>query len=1093
MKLQDLVNDPKNSLAQGSLESINRSRYSEIIEHLTSYRFWKGDRRRDVRSLWEHQAAGLALASAYICADANLPAEGAPEAALLKMPTGTGKSGVVAILARCLPDIKKVLILTPRDALASQLENDVRWRFWQALGLCVEPGRTFVAGKKDMGAELPEAVVCRLWPRQAAELSKVVASHERVVIVGTFQALNQIRIETATGRSADKEELIAQLGSFDLVIVDEAHYEPAPSWSRAVREFALPTILLSATPYRNDYKSFRVRGRYVFNLSIDEATRKRVIRIVDFKTMAAKGANDIERFVAMLSSEAPNLLSAAKQYTKNPKLIVRVDEFSKGKVLQTKLAAALGSRPLFIHHQIAKVDITKRQFPNVDSARNWPEAASTQCWIHETKLLEGIDDSSFVAVAILDRFQNARQLVQQIGRAIRTTEPGSKSAQTAYVLALPELERKLKDSWTRYTNFEKYASVDPTRLVEAEGALPDRLLENLPDYQYVAGEFRPKFAAEQANASDFRLPASASVMSLTSDFELEAAAREVHESLLNEDRFKPVRIDGLPANAVGFAYYGWRSSPYLSLQYFPEWTLGVCVLVQVDDLLLVCDSGGIVFCPSDICATKPERNVLQRLMPHGSEKRPVRINRMSTFSLDTSDRAIRSMSIRSRSIADTVDLLDPVMVPTTTSGYVHNHARYVGFSRARVSEKMAETLPLLEFCKWTNKIAMEIKNEDSRSNVVFDRYAKLRGPLTHAQANPRSILLDLDGDLLGMDDEQPNPNGLDVDFDDLCADVEEGSFKVKLGGVEYSCEIEFDAMTQRYKLRSDALDQKYPAIPSDDGRPAVPFTTWINRDQAYRIIVAEKPVVYAGRRFYEPNLEYKTANGDIPILANVVSVPVLGAIDSEKGERLYSRRREEWSQSSLFGVVHSICQARRGRASWGQLYNDLRGFDIVICDDDSQEIGDFVAIDNRRKRVALIHAKVADGASMSTTALQVVGRQVLASLAFCSSVAREAKVKPGRWATRVNANGVQLNLNRVFRNAERLRVPELEGLASSVLADRSWNREIWILAGSLMSRSAVEQAIHDGPGNQANQFLMYLDSLITGCARVNSTLKIYCH
>jgi hypothetical protein len=165
----------------------------------------------------------------------------------------------------------------------------------------------------------------------------------------------------------------------------------------------------------------------------------------------------------------------------------------------------------------------------------------------------------------------------------------------------------------------------------------------------------------------------------------------------------------------------------------------------------------------------------------------------------------------------------------------------------------------------------------------------------------------------------------------------------------------------------------------------------------------------------------------------------------------------------------------------------------VICDDDSEEIGDFIAIDNRNRRVALIHAKVATGASMSTTALQVVGRQVLASLAFCSSVARHAKVRPGRWATRVNANGVQLNLNRVFRNAERLMIPELEILASGVLAERSWNREIWILAGNLMSRSVVEQAIHDGPGNREHQFLMYLDSLITGCARVNSNLKVYCH
>jgi superfamily II DNA or RNA helicase len=44
-------------------------------------------------------------------------------------------------------------------------------------------------------------------------------------------------------------------------------------------------------------------------------------------------------------------------------------------------------------------------------------------WLHQTKLLEGVDDPSFVAVAIYDVFGNARQLVQQIGRVLRFARP----------------------------------------------------------------------------------------------------------------------------------------------------------------------------------------------------------------------------------------------------------------------------------------------------------------------------------------------------------------------------------------------------------------------------------------------------------------------------------------------------------------------------------------------------------------------------------------------------------------------------------------------------------------------------------------------
>lgn len=40
--------------------------------------------------------------------------------------------------------------------------------------------------------------------------------------------------------------------NIDLVTVDEGHREPAPKWAREVRVLARHTILLAATPYRND-------------------------------------------------------------------------------------------------------------------------------------------------------------------------------------------------------------------------------------------------------------------------------------------------------------------------------------------------------------------------------------------------------------------------------------------------------------------------------------------------------------------------------------------------------------------------------------------------------------------------------------------------------------------------------------------------------------------------------------------------------------------------------------------------------------------------------------------------------------------------
>lgn len=50
--------------------------------------------------------------------------------ALVRMPTGTGTSGVIALAAQELVSAKDVLLLTPWDALVEQLADDVASRFW---------------------------------------------------------------------------------------------------------------------------------------------------------------------------------------------------------------------------------------------------------------------------------------------------------------------------------------------------------------------------------------------------------------------------------------------------------------------------------------------------------------------------------------------------------------------------------------------------------------------------------------------------------------------------------------------------------------------------------------------------------------------------------------------------------------------------------------------------------------------------------------------------------------------------------------------------------------------------------------------------
>ena len=77
----------------------------------------------------------------------------------------------------------------------------------------------------------------------------------------------------------------------------------------------------------------------------------------------------------------------------------------------------------------------------------------------------------------------------------------------------------------------------------------------------------------------------------------------------------PSRSAACPRTRSGSFTYAWRSSPYLELHFFPEWTLGVCVLVRASKFLFVSDTGGIVLDPTGFGLRRADRRAVASLMP----------------------------------------------------------------------------------------------------------------------------------------------------------------------------------------------------------------------------------------------------------------------------------------------------------------------------------------------------------------------------------------------------------------------------------------------------------------------------------------------
>src|SRR5579862_6012077 len=152
--------------------------------------------RRHSGGLWEHQRAAIETAARYL----NAPdVDG--KSCLITMPTGTGKTGVIASIVNALPSVTgHRLVLTPWNALVVQLIEDLSGRFWENL-----PAR-------DRPALLP---VRRLPP--SSELESLLDDAPPTIFVATIAAI-AVAARRANAGAYDLAQLFA---GFGVVIVDE--------------------------------------------------------------------------------------------------------------------------------------------------------------------------------------------------------------------------------------------------------------------------------------------------------------------------------------------------------------------------------------------------------------------------------------------------------------------------------------------------------------------------------------------------------------------------------------------------------------------------------------------------------------------------------------------------------------------------------------------------------------------------------------------------------------------------------------------------------------------------------------------------------
>ncbi len=1126
------------SLDKAAVSDAARARFSTFMEALDRHAFWTAAAKEKSYipscGLWAPQRRAVGLALAYYAAQSD--AKTIDGAALIKMPTGTGKTGVIAVLACAVPQIERTLVITPRRALVEQMIEDLHRRLWGRFDQ-VYDGTTVRAlreGEKDkLHSPGNNGPVWRLLPSDARRLASL--DTERAVVVGTFAALEQILrpdrpAHRLTGRrpvgkdavpvdfdqededisEAARTSLVKLLRGFDLVIVDESHYEPAFVWSQCIRSLARPTLLFSATPYRNDFRYFDIDGRFAFSLSFEEATSNRLVRAVEVLDDPKTGSL-AERLIGFAARAA----RTSHLGTKNARVIVRAETYDRLQAIQAELRAA-GQKSVLIHHKVKKASATSLRYKNVTEAVKAGATEDVTFWLHQWKLLEGVDDSRFAGVAVVDPFTTSRAVIQQIGRVLRFSNRGRK--ERALVLGVDDSGPNLRERFRRYLGYEELFDRDPADALKKETKFFQASRAASPNVQYISGDFRDRLDLERGiiTFGDIQVPRRAVVFRNTKKRSLDDLTEASVLAMGLEDRHDVTIIaphdNGDPLNVRIIAYVQWGNSPLLTKGAIPSWNLGVMALVEVGERIFVLDTESIIIDPSLLDLEPEDASILQRLVPSAKPGVTSRVTVASAVSLDLSDTGIRSVTARMRDFSTGFfDLAQGMQAATSVRAIMRGPdkliSRYLSLRRSAVSEASGGHVPVEQYVSWIADLARML---DTASPVspAFARFAQSQPAPSADKAAPQNILFDF-VDVLGEAAESAPKDWqgdaiMELLNADRCLDVgADGSFSLATATATFDGKLTYEVMGSvrrrgRYRVEIAGLDEQLIGHKPTKGEKAKLLSSLLTRQQPFRVIVKDPTLIYAQNHFYSPLMTAKEISRDKaggPLEA-VIPSPWLGGMVSEKGTGASSV--EVWAKKSVFGGIYAhFGLANRGlddtahvallRSKDPDFAKRLDDFSLIVCDEGSKEICDFLAVDEIRRKVVLMHAKVND-TNLSLNSLQAVGRQAQASLAFMTSL-HQMPNRTSYWETPVPIKDGQIS-SRAVKGAVDAAA---WGLARDALCSSQYNKEIWILAGNILSRGALLAELkRNNPSAHARQMIYYIAALLTSAARANIDLKIFC-
>lgn len=1018
--------------------------------------------------LWPHQKEAVKTVEGYLQA---FKERNTQKAALVHMPTGTGKSAVIASVARFLSPRRCVLVLCPRAALRRQLFREISGGdFWQRVGVS-DP------------SNLPMSVI------ELKEASKLPSSLNSLVVVTTIQLLHSL------AKSPTESNRLKQAAS--LVLFDEGHYEPATKWRETVRSLETPRVVFTATPFRDDLKFFDIERKHIYSYTYAEALGEQYVRKVVFSlTKPKKNPKD---FVETLLNEYENLFG--EPITSCDRRVI-VHCRSSEAIL--KVVGALKrhpSKPSFvaIHHTFG--DPSKHLYKHVP-----PKDTPGQIWVHQMKLLEGIDDEKFQMLGIYDSFSSVRSLVQQVGRLIRN--PLRSSEQKAYVVDMSMVGSQ-EDLWK---NFIQHDTEVRKSGLDVQGKLLEEIRRAHPEIVYLDRRFRSRLLdlSDLDPAKDILLPKSVIIHYAADIFD----ARRISDELVYryEDHGWVLSVRERTKKQCVILYLKLGNSPLLRSHAFLEAKLGITVVRESGPYVCFFDSQGQKPHNLPHVGRQVEAAKLRRLF-NNSESR---LYTVSLKNSNPSERALRAKTLTAARLRHTIPRLDDysyicrrvegAFERRTSEGSILVH-RYVGFGNGRVTDGSYRYVTFSEFLSWLEELAEVLDNSTIQELQTFDRYAVEADALSDSQAQAQSILLDLDalrGRFVTAEQDRNSsspPPGLDLDITDACRVVStspqgRSEFTVHANGVECTVVVKYDHLTTRYRLESSELNRLYTSM--EDSLDMISF---LNAEQAFRIIPKEKGLIYTQKSFFRPRIgvgsEFRKEQTQI--LSIFRPFQVFAEVTSEKGIASVQPNHTGWEKNCIFDLIDSQGHFQ-GRKTGFEEY--FEGTKLIVCDDMSTELADFILVQDlpgQRKRVVFIHAKAkksGEESAVSASGIADVCAQATKNLrelkTFSESVTNRSSKWKTPWKSTLAKKPVQVS--------KRVRTQSVNPSAAWCLVrqyveDPTVEREVWLVLGRLLEFQAFKKKISrksKKPPMNAVHVLYTLFATFTAVDSAGARLLVFC-